>query len=485
MRCRCWERWFWLVIFLVGANVSVLWQSSAVAWGPHPEITQAALDVVPEMDQWKSLLGQENIQALPRHCLMPDQRGRDLGPFFADDYLLIRKVPYHVGHTMPTVQLAFEPYFRRALQALRTETPVNACRQLGPLVHFVEDVGAPPHAKVNCPHHGELENWVDAKAISIRGYQPQLLGKSDDEAWQGLKRRIDGLVAFSAERAERALPLVNAPNPDRTKVEPILLESALESARVTADVLYTVFHLGLEWQAPADAAGLTGTITASSLPANEDQEAQVVLVDTDYATLAITQPETDRQQWKGEFSFRNLPPGQYTLLAYRVGSLAQKIQVTLQAGQTSKVEIRLAPTEPPGNLVYNPDGALQVLSMTSPDRWTHQRNTYASAPIPLKRGINYRCGGVRKDPKAVVVFLMPGTPQSGKPTPPPIRKELPLDGKSNEIELWADRDHTSLVIQVHSERPFTEAVEKIWVCALPSKPASQKTKKEPVLQKAN
>jgi hypothetical protein len=172
---------------------------------------------------------------------LPDQRGQDLGAYYADDYLLIRELPQHVRHTMPYVHEAFAPYFRRALQALRTETPVNACRQLGPLVHFVEDVGAPPHAKENCPHHHELENWVRADQIVIDGYQPQLLGKNDEEALAGLLRRVAGLVAFSKARAERALPLLEETNPDRAKVEPIILESALECSRATADVLYTVF----------------------------------------------------------------------------------------------------------------------------------------------------------------------------------------------------------------------------------------------------
>src|SRR5690606_25787360 len=134
----------------------------------------------------------------------------------------------------PGVQVTFEPYFHRALQALRTENPVNACRQLGPLVHFVEDVGAPPHANEECPHHTELENWVDAGQISIRGYQPRLLGRTDEEALQGLLARIAEVVKFSTERADRALPLVSAESPDHAQVEPIILESALESARLTA-----------------------------------------------------------------------------------------------------------------------------------------------------------------------------------------------------------------------------------------------------------
>ncbi len=152
-RFRTWNRRVFarLVKTLLPALLLGLLAGQAVAWGPHTKITQAALQVLPEIDRWNATLGADNVAALAAYCLLPDQRGEDLGKFYADDYLLIRQMPRHVGHTMPTVQEAFVPYFRRALQALRTETPVNACRQLGPLVHFVEDVGARAARQAKCP----------------------------------------------------------------------------------------------------------------------------------------------------------------------------------------------------------------------------------------------------------------------------------------------------------------------------------------------
>ena len=158
------HRALWLAILLN----SWLWMEAG-AWGPHTTITQEALKVVPEAARWRAALGQENFSALTNYSLLPDQRGQDLKTFYADDYLLIRRMPRHPGHVMPDVQETFEPFFRRALQALRTETPANACRQIGPILHFVEDVGAPPHAKEKCPHHTELENWVRADQIDITG----------------------------------------------------------------------------------------------------------------------------------------------------------------------------------------------------------------------------------------------------------------------------------------------------------------------------
>ena len=229
----------------------------ALAWGTHPQITRAALDVVPDAAHWKQLLGEANWNSLVDRAWLPDQRDQDLGSFYADDYLLIRGLPTHVGHSMPEVQRTYEPYFRRALQALRTATAANAVRQMGPLLHFVEDPGAPPHVRPGVPHHSELENWQTKDPLTIAGYEPQLLGRTDDEALAGLLKRMEGLVAYSTERVDRALPLASAENPDRAQIEPILFESARECARVTADVLCTVLALGMQDQAPG--AGLAGT----------------------------------------------------------------------------------------------------------------------------------------------------------------------------------------------------------------------------------
>ena len=234
-----------LAVLLLGGPVR-----QAAAWGPHSQITRAAIKVLPDLPHWKAALGSDNLAALADYCWMPDERGMDMKAHYADDYLLIHQMPRHVSHVMPDVKQTWVPYFRRALQALRTETPVNACRQIGSLIHFVEDTGAPPHAREQCPHHSELENWVRDDHVIIKGYRPRLLGATDAEAEAGLLRRMAGLVAFSKARAERALPLVSQPTPDRAKVEPIILESALESARVTADVLYTLFSLGLGPQPP-------------------------------------------------------------------------------------------------------------------------------------------------------------------------------------------------------------------------------------------
>lgn len=441
------------------------------AWGPHPQITKAALEVLPHIEEVKAQLGEENVMALMNYCWMPDMRGRDLGTFYADDYLLIRALPRHIGHTMPAVSAAFEPYFRRALQALRTESPANACRQLGTLVHFVEDVGAPPHAKENCPHHSELENWVDAQLITIQGYQPRLLGQSDEEALQGLQARIAELVAFSKERAERALPIVSSPNPDRSKVEEIILESAIESAKVTADLLFTMFTLGLRPNSGPGQSTLRGTITAPAAPGNDDQSPRVVLLNTDYSTLAEATSIGSSGGWQGKFVFRQLPAGKYQLFVYRIGAQPAILPIELRDGEMTHVTIELIPSDPQGNLVYNPDGKTRVLVPDLPDRWSmstsEKAKLWSSTVVPLKAGEKYRCGAVIKAVGTKVSLQVSQGKGSQSRRLLIGQRASPEDESRYEIEFVAEPNDTTLSIQVETGGDLSEAIDKVWVVSTP------------------
>lgn len=459
-------------VYLLSIAVAASIQSiePAMAWGPHGRITEAALEVLPDLERWNDRLGKDNVDALVHYCLLPDLRGRDLGAFYADDYLLIRAMPYHAGHVMPGVQVTFEPYFHRALQALRTENPVNACRQLGPLVHFVEDVGAPPHAKEKCPHHTELENWVDAGQISIRGYQPRLLGRTDEEAIQGMLARIAEVVKFSTERADRALPLVSAESPDRAQVEPIILESALESARLTADVLHTVFTLGTAPQ--EEGASLSGTVTAAELPGNNDHGARIVLVGTDYCTLATTVAAPSAgAAWQGAYEFHHLPAGDYRVLAYRVGSQqAISEPVTLAKGRPAQLDFSLALTEPAGNLVDNPDSRVRSLQEDVPDHWkvgdTEAGRLWTASPIRTRPNQSYRCGAVLKDSRTKVRFELQGTPKKGETIEPTTAALAPGQASPAELHLTADDRRTTLVVYVEVPRDCAalgDAIERLWV----------------------
>jgi hypothetical protein len=447
----------------------------ATAWGPHPQITRAAIQVLPDLPRWKAALGGDNLAALADYCWMPDERGMDMMAYYADDYLLIHQMPRHISHVMPDVRQTFIPYFRRALESLRTETPVNACRQVGSLVHFVEDTGAPPHAKEKCPHHSELENWVRGDLVVIKGYRPRLLGTTDAEAEAGFLRRMAGLVAFSKARAERALPLVSQANPDQAKVEPIILESALESARVTADVLYTLFTLGLAPQ--PQGAGLMGTVTAATMPLRDDHGARVVLLGTDYATLATTaQPRPDDSRWHGTYELRNLPPGDYRVLVYRTASQVQVSKpVHLETGRPTRLDFDLKATSPAGNVIENPDARVESLQPGVADRWT----TVAAGPSPLWTSTGayvaphttYRCGAILKDPAAKVQFVFAGRSSLQNKHPQPLICPLSLDGKlRGELVTTSDDQRWNVTVQVRTTRPLKEAIEKVWVVPEVEKP---------------
>jgi len=195
---------------------------AARAWGPHPEITQAALDALGPEAALVQRLGDES-RSLRDYCWMPDWRRslhrEQAAWFYTDDYLLLPALPEHSDHMCPAVKRTYAPCFRRALQALRTENGKNASRWVGTLLHFTEDTGAPPHAgEIKGELHGKLENWVDAKAIHLAGYKPRVLGTTDDEALAGYLQRMDGLIAFSRLRCERAMPF--AVSGDRAAAEP-------------------------------------------------------------------------------------------------------------------------------------------------------------------------------------------------------------------------------------------------------------------------
>ena len=67
-------------------------------------------------------LGTE-LLPLTNYCWLPDYKRIPFRvpeqDFYADDYLLFPGVTKHYDHICPEVEKTYEPYFRRALQALR------------------------------------------------------------------------------------------------------------------------------------------------------------------------------------------------------------------------------------------------------------------------------------------------------------------------------------------------------------------------------
>jgi len=346
----------------------------ALAWGPHAEITQAALDALGTNDLLVRHLGAQ-AQRLTNYAWMGDYRRLPFEEpgelFYADDYLLFPEVTTHLDHICPEVKKTYRPYFRRALQALRTETPRNAARWIGSLLHFVEDTGSPPHAaEIRGPVHTKMETWVNAKLIHIPGYRPQLLGTNDDHALEGFLKRMDGIIEFSKERARKVR--LNVEIGHRKAVEPIVLESALETSRVTADLLHTLGLIGLK---PTSGI-LRGTVQSRQPIGLERFAAKLILEGTSFSTLA---------DLAGRFEFRNLPPGNYEIAALRSGNGIARKELEIRAG-TNICNLVLAGS----NLLRNPEFALRWKQSDAPDCWDFWQGAWNGEIIPLKFGQKYR-----------------------------------------------------------------------------------------------
>ena len=351
----------------------------AYAWGPHAEITQAALDALGTNDLLIRHLGAQ-AQRLTNYAWMADYRRLPFEEpdelFYADDYLIFPDATTHLDHICPEVKRTYRPYFRRALQALRTETPRNAARWIGSLLHFVEDTGSPPHAaEIRGALHTKMETWVDAKQIQIRGYQPRLMGTNDEQALDGFLKRMDEIIAFSKERAKRMR--LNTEIGNRKAVEPVVLESALETSRLTADLLHT---LGAISGKPMTNVGVLRGLITSSAPVGMERFPTKIIVDgTSYSTLAGS---------GGAFEFRNLPSGRYKLIALRAGNGPATTEVDVREGQTN--QCRLVLSDQSSNLIRNGDFAIRWKEKFAPDCWDFWQGTWNGEIIPLKSGQKYR-----------------------------------------------------------------------------------------------
>lgn len=422
----------------------------ASAWGPHTQVTQAALDVIDANDPLVRHLGPSFGQ-LPSYSWMGDyghslRTDADGSSYYADDYLLFPGQQKHSRHVMPGVRESLEPYFQRSVQALRTETPVNAARWLGPLLHFTEDSGAPPHAQPGLADHGKMENWIDKALISIKGYKPQLLGKTEDEALAAYMQRTERLVAFSKARAEKMAPLVKAD--DRAAVEPLELECANECSRVVADVLHTLGRISLS--PVAGSATVGGTITTKTDAPADGRSAKIVISGTNYSTL--TDPT-------GKWEFRNLPAGTYMGKIHYPGCRMGNFTVRLEPGESRMINVLMVTLKPAGNLLCNPDLRVQWKTPGSPDCWLKTKVGWESDLVPVTAGQKYQLSirwkhGVKGS--AVVRWHTNWSPGLGG-----SQEEPPVTEAQKDVVVTAPENTKSACIIIKSDKPITDICEAI------------------------
>ena len=393
------------VVPIIGGIISL---PRLFAWGglPHQQIVDGALSAIPAEDHLSLRLGGEaghlrdtvemgdwmnSLIVLQEnwHVTTEDYPQVE-SEYFGNDYLLFPAAPHFFNHMMPQVHETYVPFFQRALQALRTENNENAARWMGSLLHFVTDSGSPPHTiGLTGPDHTKMENWLDASKIDLRGYVPQLLGSTDEEAVEGLRKRMDGLIARNAEIARRMVPYAEAN--DRARIEPMSLDCAEETAKVAADVIHTLLVLSAKVP-EADTANIVASVTAPALAEHPLLPAKLVLLGTNYSTLSSLD-DANAHQYIGTFSLQHLPVGTYRAAVERPGAKTLFVaSFKLQKGQEVKFAWHLTDTLPAGNLVQNSSFNLHWLSFTAPDHWRHDPacHCWLSDNIPVIHGQSYR-----------------------------------------------------------------------------------------------
>ncbi len=404
----CSQRFLWLATLSVATVLISLIlppRRTLLAWGgtPHSYIIDAALTSVPAQDRIAVRLGGE-VRHLRNTVQMGDWVNSLIvdhenwhvttedfplisSEYFGNDYLIFPKAPHTYSHVMPQVSETYEPFFLRTLQALRTEDATNASRWMGALLHFVTDSGSPPHTvPVLGPNHTKMENWLDASSIDLRGYEPVLLGRTDAEALEGLQKRMAGLIARNKVIAQTMVPYAEAN--DRAHVEPLAMDCATETARVTADVIHTLLVLTAA-KKDDQTSSLVVTVTAPTLPEHPLLPAKLVFLGTDYSTLSESMgPGT--LDYTGSFHISHLPPGRYHAAVERPGSATFfSGELTLEAGKELTMDWKLQPVHE--NLLQNPDFVLHWVRPDAPDHWHYDqaKRSWISDNIPVVAGHHY------------------------------------------------------------------------------------------------
>ncbi len=437
----------------IATGLLAVCHSGALAWGPHPAITQAALDALGTNHPLALQLGPQ-LRRLTNYCWMADYKRIPFREpdqdFYADDYLLFPQVTTHFDHICPEVKKTYRPYFTRALQALRTEDAANAARWIGSLLHFVEDSGSPPHAaEIRGDIHIKMENWVKARLIHIDGYRPRLLGATDAGALAGFLARMDQLIEFSKPRGHSLVTKVVIGH--QAAVEPVVLECALETSRVAADLLHTLGHLAA---GPTGySATVSGVVMSKSAPLLERVPARIVVLGTNWSTL------TDGA---GRFEFRGLPAGDYQAAVFRPGSGGTNLALHLVAGRTNVIRVTLP--YPPANLIRNGDFQLRWLRPDAPDCWTRTELGWEGEIVPLQKGQRYRLK-VDFNPGATAEVLVRWTRQLPHTLPAatklPKIDSRPLTARNSELDFTGSDDMALMQITIRSSAPPQEACSAV------------------------
>lgn len=248
---------------LLGALLLVGSAQQLLAWGqPHHAITKAALEVLPAWQ--KEQLGNE-LEALgANYCLIPDnvysdkENAKFAAMESAPGEVYLKKL--HLPTPEQAENLETLRYFmEKTVAALKANSIGDAARYMGTICHIIEDFGSPSHTipgdnmftlmqQFMPPSermqdqllHGPIENGTFD--VSIKDYQPRLLGLTVEEAsWSLLHRVHEGTI----NARSTTVPIIQALYAgDDEAVLKHQMKAATVDAQIVADALHTLLCLG-------------------------------------------------------------------------------------------------------------------------------------------------------------------------------------------------------------------------------------------------
>ncbi|CAN5687175.1 hypothetical protein BH11VER1_BH11VER1_33550 [soil metagenome] len=238
--------------------------ASVFGWGePHLAITKAALDVLPTWQ--KEVLGDEITPLANYYCIIPDKVYSDkenvkfamMDSRPSEVYIKNLHLPATQSENIEVLRYFME----KAVTALKSGNNGDAARYMGTICHQLEDYGSPSHTvpgdnmftllqQFLPPSegmkgkllHGPIENGTFE--VSIKDYQPRLLGITVEEAaWRLLHRVHEGII----NARSTTIPIIQALYADDAKaVLSSQMKAATMDAKVVADAIYTMLCLGTQ-----------------------------------------------------------------------------------------------------------------------------------------------------------------------------------------------------------------------------------------------
>ncbi len=222
----------------------------------HSLITRSALNCLPQ--NARNFYFPESEFLISAYCGLPDINWEWYGTFLDDtsrpadirlpdsrrewncteycerDAIKDHKRTQFRQHEPPDSVEAVEYFTKRALGEFRAGNYIDGVRRLGVALHYLQDCGSPSHAAcIHNEYHTKMETLPDPSKILNLTYAPKSV--------TDFTKRASELVDFSLSRARKIYEACK--NNTISLVSSDILDCAHESARATADVLYTVWTL--------------------------------------------------------------------------------------------------------------------------------------------------------------------------------------------------------------------------------------------------